>query len=834
MRVSFGPTDHIAAARTVKRNADVTEDGCMLRSLWNFVLRRPRTILAAASRPERMIPQPSLAHWLRLRLQRIWLHWDRYPQDGTTLRPFCGIVEVRGWAVAADGIRSVSVYCGEKLVGTAALGLRRRDLFRLFPHIRMSRRAGFQCLLDTKKIPNGYHRLTLVARSAKEREARLSSTVFIKNLSTSYDRYRQQTAANAAALAWMRRNVVHLPYQPRVSLAIVLDDARHIAHLETTIRSLASQAYADWQLLIACDHQLRDQVTAQVRQVAPRDGRIQLIVGDLADARQACLSAATGELFGFLDPGDLLSADALFELVYHLNRHPDDVVVYSDEDTLHSFDTPAVPFLKPDWPSQLLNRAGHLGRLCVARKTALEAMGGFQGGSEDDPFFALAQLTQKVGHIRKVLCTRRRPSAADRAALDAGQHGFTGNEQPVVLAHAPCPLIDLEAIHSILVVKLDHLGDVLLTVPAMRRLREILPDARITALVGSWARPLMEAERCIDEVLTYDFFEASSSKSSRKLTDDDLRAIESLFTGRRFDLGIDLRRESDTRQFLRLSGATHTLGYANRNDCDWLTLSIPWDDVIPVQPPRRHVALDALRLIEMLPLSSRADVVTDFRLRCKHDPAVDSLLAECLPAKNGLLVGLHPGAGRTIKCWPAERFARLADRLIEQLGATVILFGTRYDEAEVEGVLKHVRHRDQMVSLAYQLTFPQFMAALPRLDFFVGNDSGPTHMAAAAGIPALGVYAATIDASQWAPLGPQAAVIQRRMMCSPCYLAKRQDCPYSVACLNDLSVEEVWEAAVRVLLPKWAKAGIGGQWTVVNKRPRDLDPSHGAHASQTP
>src|SRR5262249_52447159 len=97
----------------------------------------------------------------------------------------------------------------------------------------------------------------------------------------------------------------------------------------------------------------------------------------------------------------------------------------------------------------------------------------------------------------------------------------TSPEQPVVVTHAPCPLIDLENVRSILIVKLDHLGDVLLTIPAMRRLRELCPEARITALVGSWARPLVEAEPCIDEVLTYDFFSASSGRNCRRLTDAD-------------------------------------------------------------------------------------------------------------------------------------------------------------------------------------------------------------------------------------------------------------------------------------------------------------------------
>jgi ADP-heptose:LPS heptosyltransferase len=724
-----------------------------------------------------MIPRPSLLGWLRLRLQRIWLHWDRFPQDGTHLRPFCGIVEVRGWAVAADGIRSVSVYSDDTLVATAALGLRRRDLFRLFPHVRTSRRGGFQCLVDTRKIPNGWHTLTLVAQSSSGRHARITANVFVKNLSTSYDRYRQQTAPNAAAIAWMRRNAGHLPYRPLVSLGVTLRDHSDLEHAARSIESVQAQAYAEWELLVVSTPATCERLAPRLDAIVRMDQRVHLVADLNDDPQTTCRQAAHGEWFGILDAGDVLRADALFEMVYHLNRHSDIDLIYSDEETQGRPDAPAAPYFKADISASFSHDERQYGRLCLTRT-----------GRELPP--------RRIEHVHKVLCSRRHSHGQQRSAVD---------EQPSVVSHAPCPLIDLEAIRSILVVKLDHLGDVLLTIPAMRRLRELFPEARITALVGSWARALLATEPCIDEVLTYDFFAASSSQGSRKLNEQDVRQTAAVFAGRRFDLAIDLRRESDTRQFLLYSCASVTVGYANRNDCDWLTLAIPWDDVVPVQPPRRHVSLDALRLVELVGQSSRSDVVADYRLAVPSDPHLNQLLDQLLPANPGLIVGLHAGAGRRIKCWPAVRFAQLADRLIEQLGATVVLFGTREDQAEVEGFLQHAKHREGIISLAYRLSLPQFLAALGRLDLFVGNDSGPTHMAAAAGLPTLGVYAATIDAPQWAPLGPQAAVIQRRMICSPCYLAKKQDCPYGVACLNELTVDQVWEAAVRVLLPKWYK-----------------------------
>ena len=97
------------------------------------------------------------------------------------------------------------------------------------------------------------------------------------------------------------------------------------------------------------------------------------------------------------------------------------------------------------------------------------------------------------------------------------------------------------------------------------------------------------------------------------------------------------------------------------------------------------------------------------------------------------------------------------------------------------------------------------MAAFKKFDLFIGNDSGPTHMAAALGLPTLCVCSGTVHPAQWAPVGPAALAIQRQMLCSPCYLRDREECPFGVACLQDLPVEAVWEATLRVLLPKWSK-----------------------------
>jgi lipopolysaccharide heptosyltransferase II len=740
---------------------------------------------------------PSLLRRLLLRLQGVRLHWDRYPQDGTHLRPFTNVVAMRGWAVAADGIRSVEIFCDGKRLGSAVLGLRRRDVFCLFPHLRNSRRAGFQYLLDTKKLANGCHQLTILARSRWGRSAKISTPVFIQNLSTSYDWFSRQTRPGQADLAWMRRNALHLPHQPKVSLGIAMQGEDELSGLVQTIASLRDQAYANWELIVCCAAQWKERVNEYVNETVGSDSRCRVAAG----SDPAWQTQRIGEWFGLLHPGDQLAPDALFEMVYQSNLHPTADFLYADVTMQRLRATEARTFQTNHPARRQVLAVEHIGWPWLVRTDLLERCN--DANSEASLLQDLLDQSSHAEPIGKILGTR--PGASDP---EIRIRELIQDEQPTILSHSPYPLLDLESIRSILVVKLDHVGDVLVTVPAMRRLRELFPEARITAVVGSWARPLVEHEPGIDEVLTYDFFAASSARGGRDLTDQDARAFRGLLEGRTFDLAIDLRRESDTRPFLRWSGATYTVGYANRHECDWLSLAIPWDDVRPVQPPRRHVALDALRLVEMVSHAANADLCPGVPISGQDKEKADWILSQRLPANVQLLVGLHPGAGRPIKCWPAERFAHLADRMIEQLGATVILFGTAEDERAVNRFLHQVRRSDRVVSLVSELSLSHFMAILERLDFFVGNDSGPTHLAAAAGIPTLGVYAGTIDAAQWAPLGPKAAVIQKKMRCSPCFLAKKPDCPYDIACLGDLSVNDVWAAAVRVLLPKWQQIGL--------------------------
>lgn len=1042
-----------------------------------------------------------LQRWRIAGLRRVRLCCDEPCLIGKRPPLVSGTLVIRGWVLARRGVRTVHVSCDGRPVGCAAYGMRRNDLGRLFGRRPDAYRSGFIYLLDTRGLAPGIHRLTMTAETSDGRTTSLSGPIRVKNFKTAYYRWRDLTRPNAASLNWMARNQVHLHDQPLVSLALVLKRPGDTALLAATVRSLEAQAYEHWELRIAATTAAGRADGEQALKGLKPDPRISFEAAEATDAAAAAnrlLRAGAGELFGLLDAGDVLEPDALFEVVYHFNRHPDCQLVYSDEDVLAAGHARSNPFFKPDWSPDLLLGMNYVGRLWVARKQTVEEVGGFRPGfgeaGEYDLLLRFAERAAKLDHIPKVLCGRpaadaqaaerdghlalqaalkrrriegevapgavlgsfrvRRPQArglvsviipmaassnrlvncvrsivetgssvpyeiviahpgtegkipgarALRSAgcrfvgcppraglaqlLDAGaarcageyllfvspgeavapgwiealceqarrpevgavgakvvdrrgrvshagmflvdhgtgaahafrsldvndpgpfgllsvprdctavssscmmvrrqvfrqlggfdellsgtqrdmdfcqrarQEGYqvlttpfavwrddlpdeppaaTGakvywdrwrtahergdpyhgpnlsaraagcdvTEEPVRVTHAPCPLIEPKQVRRILAVKLDHLGDIITTLPALRRLRDLFPNAEITALVGSWARAMVEADGSADRVLTYDFFEFSSALPHKALTPRHEEEIANWLGGFGFDLAVDLRREADTRLFLRLSGARYTAGFALNDECEWLTVSVPWDPLAFTRRARRHATQDCLRLVEALALAANTEISTEVVPTAADREAADRLLAGLLLDPAGLVVGLHPGAGRAIKCWPVESFARLGDAFASRLGATVLLLGGPAETGLADNVLGQMRHVDRVLSLAGRLSVGELLAVLRRCDLFVGNDSGTTHLAGAAGIPTLGVHAATSDPAQWAALGPAAVAIDRRMLCSPCHFGKRRQCPFEVACMRCLGVETVWDAALRTLLPRWAKLKAG-------------------------
>ena len=134
---------------------------------------------------------------------------------------------------------------------------------------------------------------------------------------------------------------------------------------------------------------------------------------------------------------------------------------------------------------------------------------------------------------------------------------------------------------------------------------------------------------------------------------------------------------------------------------------------------------------------------------------------------------------------------------------TLPVFGIKSERKLADGIIGRMHHKGQAFSLAGKLSLNAFLYLLKKCDLFVGNNSGPVHMAANLGVPTVGVYAGTSHAREWGPIGPPGTCRSSGVGCSPCYLTCYNDCRYDIPCLKYLHPEQVWQAALRMLIPKW-------------------------------
>jgi|GEM_PF-1496176 len=751
----------------------------------------------------------ALALWLGRDKTMVWLTCDQPDIQGGEPVAIRGPTVFRGWALSTRGIASVTFSCDGIVLGEACRGQPRPDVVALASHLRQSSRCGFHYLLDPRSIAAGSHELTIKAQSYGAASVSATCKIEVIRSRDDYAAWRRKRAVTPGTVAWMKRHVDFLLDRPSITLFMKLNAAVELGSLFTTIRSLQEQVYPHWRMHVYCDKASFEKLGESLGRLTAQDSRIDVYVespNDAVDSSGSVCVRAEDDLWGLIDAGDVLDPNALFEAVYQLNRDPQIDFIYTDEDSLLGREVRDFPVLKPDWSSELFASGTGIGRLWLARQRLVpEAAGcGPAANSIEERrlLLKLTQKAQKIGHIKSVLYGRHltpgqiRPMAA---------HYSMAADARTVIAGAPLPMMKLEGIENILLVMLDHLGDVLLTFPAIERLRQMFPQAHITALVGSWSESLARGNESIDEILTYDFFDASSAEPHRRIDAVEADRIEQWLSPGGFDLAVDFRREPETRDFLRLSRARYTAGFAQGKEAAWLTVALPCEPNVQWLRPRRHVAQELIHLVEMIGVAGRADIRPRLAIAPGEDFAVKELLVAALPDDGRLLVAIHPGSGRSIKCWPAEHFAGLADRLTERLQARIVWFGSKNEMALVDSILEQMRFRSEAVSLAGRLSIAQLAAAFRHFDLFIGNDSGPTHLAAGTGMPTLCICSGTIDPIQWAPLGPAALVVYRLMTCSPCYLRDREECPFEVACLRELGVAEVWEAALRTLLPRWHK-----------------------------
>lgn len=282
---------------------------------------------------------------------------------------------------------------------------------------------------------------------------------------------------------------------------------------------------------------------------------------------------------------------------------------------------------------------------------------------------------------------------------------------------------------NILVIDFGQLGDVVLSLPALRAIRQRFSTARITVAAGKPANEVVTLSGYADEIFDVD---RVSLRDGNKLV-SIWRIIQFVKQVReaKFDFVIDLHSLSETNLLGYLSGAAHRL-YSRRpgRSLDYLANFKPR----PVPEGKDRHAVDRyLDVIEPLGVKN-ASRIPVLKTGSAGNSAVDALLKKEKAQSGELLVGLFPGAGHVGRRWPMERYVQLADHLIRNERVRVIVFAGPEERA----LVSEMRTVFPPATIFFdRLTIPQLVSAQARLTLMVSNDTGPAHLAAAVGVPVI-------------------------------------------------------------------------------------------------
>ncbi len=340
----------------------------------------------------------------------------------------------------------------------------------------------------------------------------------------------------------------------------------------------------------------------------------------------------------------------------------------------------------------------------------------------------------------------------------------------------------------ILVLRLERIGDLLMTLPALADLRALAPGADIDLVVGSWNADLARAIDPVSRVMSLDASWLAREVEGRGIF--SLVAAARQWRGCHYDLAINFEPDIRGNLMLASSGAQWRAGYRSGGGGPLLDVAVDFDT-------NAHTSDNARNLVAAIfespvPAEQPPTLVVPSEA---HENASRMLIDAGQP-----LIGVHVSGGRAIKQWPIDRFAEVARRLVEHSGATIVLSGAAGDRAMVQTVKSGLPGQN-VIDVAGHVDLLTLAGLIERLDLLVTGDTGPMHLAVAVGTPVVAVFGPS-DPARYGPRGRLDQVVRIDLPCSPCNrirLPPARCVGHTPDCLELVTVNNVFRAAASVL-----------------------------------
>lgn len=323
------------------------------------------------------------------------------------------------------------------------------------------------------------------------------------------------------------------------------------------------------------------------------------------------------------------------------------------------------------------------------------------------------------------------------------------------------------------IIKPSSLGDVIHCLPILAALRKRWPSTHLAWVVNRSFQGVLQGHADLDELIVYD-------RSGKGFDPSGVRAAADLFQKLRrggFDLSIDLQGLLRSALMTMATGARTRVGVADARE------GASWFYTDTIDAPR--MSLHAVDRVRRVASALGADASEpQFKLPIQD---VDRRWAmEKLAGISSPRIILNVGARWATKRWPTHHFAAIGRRAFHELGAGLIAIGSAADRSLVDRLIRDLGPVP-ILDLCGGTSLPQLAALAALSNLVISNDTGPLHLAAAAGARVIGVYTCT-SPTLTGPFGPRVATVQSCVWCAPSFVKKCN----RLDCMSELTPNRVW------------------------------------------
>lgn len=336
---------------------------------------------------------------------------------------------------------------------------------------------------------------------------------------------------------------------------------------------------------------------------------------------------------------------------------------------------------------------------------------------------------------------------------------------------------------NIVIFRTDRIGEVLLSTVAVSALKKRYPDAEVSFVTSRYSKAIVEDRPDVKDVIVTDISPTEGVFSQAS-------ALAAVLRGKKFDTAVVLNPHKVTHLACFLAGIPVRAGFSRK----WgFLLNLKAEDERSFG--KKHEVEYTMDLMSLLDASFLE--APKLFLNERSERTVEDLLREKGVAGEKPLIAVHPSSSNPAKMWPAGYYVELIKRLKTDMDCKVLLLGSM-DERELAEKIER-ESGVEAINLAGELDLKALAALLSRVDVFVGNDTGPMHMAAAVGAKVVVIFGRNIPGAgprRWRPWGEGHVVFHETVDCDRCY---DKDCPYEYKCLRAVKPDAVFEAVKKAV-----------------------------------